>query len=120
MALGHNACQETGDLTAHAEIVVFRQAAHQLSAMTEGQRKQVTLYTSLEPCLMCFAAASYIGIGRIAFSALYEDGKEDLQIAHHLTPDQLNPLLIRGQIELIPGVEREKGRELLAMMGKAF
>ncbi|GCE45938.1 tRNA(adenine34) deaminase [Thermosporothrix hazakensis] len=36
LALGHNEYEETGDMTAHAEIVVFRQAARQLGAMSAG------------------------------------------------------------------------------------
>lgn len=51
-------------------------------------------------------------------TALYEDGQEDLQVARHLPLQRLNPLLIRGPIELVPGVKREEGRALLALMGK--
>lgn len=119
LALEHNVYQETGDRTAHAEMAVFRQAARQLDAMSQAQREQLVLYCSLEPCLLCFAAASFLGIRRIVFSALYEDGKEELQIARHLPLESLNPLLVRGPIELVPGVEREEGRVLLALMGKA-
>ena len=35
-----------------------------------------------------------------------------------LTAEQLNPLFTRGQLELVPGVLRAQGRELLARMGK--
>lgn len=119
LALTQNAYYETGDLTAHAEMTAFRQAASRLNAMSQEQRGQVVLYCSLEPCLLCFAAASYVGIRRIVFSALYEDGLEELQIARHLPLEHLNSLLIRGPIELVPGVKREEGRALLALMGKA-
>lgn len=118
LALAHNAYNETGDLTAHAEMMAFRQAASQLNAMGQEQRGQVVLYCSLEPCLLCFAAAAYVGLRRIVYSALYEDGQEDLQVARHLPLQRLNPLLIRGPIELVPGVKREEGRALLALMGK--
>lgn len=118
LALEHNTYYETGDLTAHAEMTVFRQAARHLNAMSQEQRRQLVLYCSLEPCLLCFAAASFLGIGRIVFSALYEDGQDELQIARHLPLERLNALLVRGPIELVPGVRRAEGRAILALMGK--
>ncbi|GCE45939.1 tRNA(adenine34) deaminase [Thermosporothrix hazakensis] len=65
---------------------------------------------------MCFAALSFVG--GVVYAALNEDGKEEIAIARGITLEQLNPLLIRGPVELVPGVRREEGRELLALMGK--
>lgn len=115
---GHNRFAETGDRTLHGEMVVLRAVGAQLSAMSEAERGALTLYTTLEPCLMCFAAASFCGLRRIAYAALIEDANDEAQIARGLTCDQLNPLLVNGPMTLVPGVMRAEGRALLSRMGK--
>ncbi|MCW7755171.1 nucleoside deaminase [Desulfobotulus sp. H1] len=52
----------------HAEILALRQL-EQILPMNE--RKNATLYTTLEPCLMCYAAILLSGLGRIVWA--YED-----------------------------------------------
>jgi tRNA(adenine34) deaminase len=55
------------DPTAHAEILVLRQAASQLG----GWRLPLTtLYVTLEPCAMCAGAIVLHGVGRVVFGAL--------------------------------------------------
>lgn len=66
-----NRCIES-DLTAHAEMVVLREAAKRLNQMTDVKKAEVTLYTTLEPCLLCTAAISFVGIKRVVYSALKE------------------------------------------------
>jgi tRNA(adenine34) deaminase len=51
---GHNQVYSEGDYTAHAEVEAIRKAGHQL--MQKGNFKRCTLYTTLEPCLMCLGA----------------------------------------------------------------
>lgn len=119
LAINHCLYQETGDHTAHAEMVVLRQAAQQLNQMSHQDKADLTLYTTLEPCLMCLSAISFIGIKRVVYAALIEDSDSEGLIAHGITTNTINPLLVRGPLELIPGVKRQKGKELLALMGKA-
>ena len=118
LALNRNLCMETGDLTAHAEMVVMREAALRLNQMTEQEKASVTLYTTLEPCLLCTAAISFVGIKRVVYSALTEDANEEQIIAKGMTIDKINHLLTRGPLELVPGVKREEGKDLLKQMGK--
>jgi tRNA(adenine34) deaminase len=52
----------------HAEINALRQ----LTAAAAGEdRAQLTVYCTMEPCLMCFSAVILSGIGRIVYA--YED-----------------------------------------------
>ncbi len=118
IAIAHNLCIETGDLTAHAEMVVLRQAAERLNQMSEADKADLILYTTLEPCLMCLSAISFVGIKRVVYSALIQDSSPEDQVARGITTEQINKLLVRGSLELVPGVKREEGKELLALMGK--
>ena len=51
----------------HAEILALRK----LSKLKNIKKKNCTLYTTLEPCLMCFGAICINKIGRIIYA--YED-----------------------------------------------
>jgi hypothetical protein len=41
-----------------------------------------------------------------------------VEIAHGISIEHSNNALVRGPIELVPGVRREEGKQLLAAMGK--
>jgi tRNA(adenine34) deaminase len=109
---------ETGDMTAHGEIVVLRDAASRLSKMNEDEKWEITLYSTLEPCLMCIMAISFVDIRRVVYSALSEVANGEEMMVSGITCGPINDLLTREPIERDPGVRREKGRELLAQMGK--
>lgn len=118
LALAHNLHVETGDLTAHAEMVVLREAAQRLDRMTDEEKAALTLYTTLEPCLMYLSAISFIGIKRVVYAALATDAVPEDLAAKGITAQKINPLLTRGEIELVAGVKREAGRNLLGQMQK--
>jgi len=118
LALNHCLYEETGDHTAHAEMVVLREAAQRLNGMNQQDKAQLTLYTTLEPCLMCLAAISFVGIPRVVYAALAEDTNGEGLIAHGVTTNTINPRLVRGPLVLVAGVQREQGKALLALMGK--
>jgi tRNA(adenine34) deaminase len=64
IARAHNMTERLNDATAHAEMQAFSAAAYELGAkyLTE-----CTLYVTLEPCVMCAAAAYWTQIGRIVY-----------------------------------------------------
>ena len=66
-----NRTRELNDPTAHAEILVLREAARNLSAERLGD---ADLYVTLEPCAMCAAAISFARIRRLYFGAADEKG----------------------------------------------
>jgi tRNA(adenine34) deaminase len=119
--IGHarNASQETGDLTDHAEMVLLHQAAKKLQEMDEPARRALTLYVTLEPCLMCGAALSYVGIKRIVYAAAAEDANIEEMVVRGLTLPKINPQLVRGPFTLVAGVRRAAGQDLLRQMNKA-
>ena len=73
MAVAHNTIEETGDLTNHAEMVLLHGVGRELQEMGDEERRGLSLYVTLEPCLMCSAALSFVGIKRIVYAALAED-----------------------------------------------
>lgn len=66
LAKAHNAVLSLHDPTAHAEMLVIRQAAAKL-----GNERLVgcDLYVTLEPCAMCSAAIAHARISRVIWGA---------------------------------------------------
>lgn len=66
IAQGHNSTIQRNDPTAHAEMVVIRQACEKLKTeRLEG----LTLYVTLEPCPMCATAISFARIKNVYYGA---------------------------------------------------
>lgn len=66
IARARNMREETGDPTAHAEIVAMREAA---LALGRWRLTGCTLYTTLEPCPMCAEALLQARVERLVFGA---------------------------------------------------
>jgi tRNA(adenine34) deaminase len=70
LARAGNRVEETGDATAHAEMLVLRAgAANKEKGGVEYRLTDCDLYVSLEPCPMCAAAISLARIRRLYFAA---------------------------------------------------
>jgi tRNA(adenine34) deaminase len=110
IAVAHNTIQETGDLTNHAEMVLLHGMGRELQEMDEQARRSLSLNVTLEPCLMCSAALSFVGIKRIVYAALAEDANIEEMIVRNLTLPKINQQLVRGPFVLVPGVRRRKAR----------
>ncbi|GHO85519.1 nucleoside deaminase [Dictyobacter formicarum] len=67
LSRGHNRVYSAGDYTAHAEVDALRHAGGTL--MGPSFRGQCTLYTTLEPCLMCTGALLLANIARVVWAA---------------------------------------------------
>ena len=66
VARGHNLREQTGDPTAHAEVVAIRRAAQALGCW---KLSGCTMYVTLEPCPMCAGAISQARISRLIYGA---------------------------------------------------
>lgn len=105
VARGFNRTIMDSDITAHAEMVAFRQAGQVLS---NHRLNQLTLYVTLEPCCMCAMAAIHARIKRIIFGAVeYKTGACGSQFNLALDPRHNHRLEIYG------GVMHQQCRELL-------
>ncbi|MCY4131231.1 MAG: tRNA adenosine(34) deaminase TadA [Nitrospira sp.] len=107
VASGRNTRERHQDPTAHAELIVIREAAEQLQSW---RLTGTTLYVTLEPCLMCAGAMLQARIPRLVFGAwdpkagacgslfaLHEDTRLNHQIAvtHGVLENESRDLLQR-------------------------
>jgi tRNA(Arg) A34 adenosine deaminase TadA len=70
IGIGHNDVKLKGDPTAHAEINVIRVAT---ATLKSHRLESSTLYTTCEPCPMCFTAAWWARIPRIVYGTYLSD-----------------------------------------------
>lgn len=104
IACAHNTVWASTDATAHAEINAIRAACRTLNAIDLAG---CTIYTTCEPCPMCFAACHWAHLDRIVYGAGIADaqaaGFRELTIpAEEMKARGGSPIL------LTPGVLREK------------
>lgn len=71
VARAGNRTRELNDVTAHAEILVIREASATLGA---ERLSGADLHVTLEPCAMCAAAISFARIRRLYYGAEDEKG----------------------------------------------
>lgn len=70
---GFNQVTSTNDPTAHAEMVAIRDACKNIGNFSlEG----ATIYTSCEPCPMCFAAIYWARIQKVFYANTHADAEE--------------------------------------------
>ncbi len=72
IACDHNVVWATTDITAHGEVNTIRLACRALGAV---DLSGCTIYSTTEPCPMCFAAIHWAKIGRIVFGASIADAR---------------------------------------------
>jgi len=70
LSSGHNVTQEKKDPTCHAEIMAIRKAC---KVLNNKHIDNCILYSSAEPCFMCFTAAAWAHISKIVFSKPRKD-----------------------------------------------
>jgi len=73
VAEGQNQVTKANDPTAHAEVLAIRQACASLGVF---QLTECDLYTSCEPCPMCFGAIYWARLSCIYFANTAEDAAQ--------------------------------------------
>lgn len=71
VACAHNQVRANNDPTAHAEIQAIREATRKMKKF--DSLKGATIYSTCEPCPMCFAACHWAGIRRIVYWSAISD-----------------------------------------------
>ena len=99
---------ESRNETDHAEILALKRLAQLEDRPDPGK---ITVFCTLEPCLMCFGALLIAGIGEIVYA--YEDVMGG---GTHCDLSRLPPLYSDNPVSIVPGIMR---KESLALF-KAF
>ena len=88
------------DPTAHAESCAIREACKKLGTV---DLSLCTLYASLQPCVMCFSAATWANIGRIVYGCKkteemvkkrYYEGKNNVNEINRLNTNKIELIYI--------------------------
>ncbi len=114
LACAHNQVWKNTDITAHAEIMALRVATLKLKKIDLSGS---TIYSTCEPCPMCFAACHWANIKQIVYGAKIADaqnfGFNELVISNL----QLKKLA-KSKIKIISGVLRKDNLELFEFWKK--
>ncbi len=94
----HNVVWLTVDITAHAEIHAIREACRKLRTI---DLSGCVIYSTCEPCPMCFSACHWARISKIVYGASIRDarasGFRELQISNARMKDLgESPVEIKG------------------------
>ncbi|KKU91070.1 MAG: Guanine deaminase [Candidatus Jorgensenbacteria bacterium GW2011_GWA1_48_11] len=103
LSFGLSNGKQFNDPTNHAEINAIRMACQKVR---DRRLKDVILYSSLEPCLMCFAASTWATIPKIVYAC----GRNRVSKLHYEGNHDLMPInkAARQPIELIHLQELEE------------
>ena len=67
IARAHNQKEQTGDVTAHAEVLVIKQA---VSVLGDWRLNECMMVSTLEPCPMCAGTLLQARLGSLVYGAL--------------------------------------------------
>jgi tRNA(adenine34) deaminase len=105
IARGHNLKETYQDPTAHAEMVVIREAAKKLQSW---RLDDCTLYVTLEPCPMCAGAIVQARIPTLVY------GATDLKAgAVESVVNLVQHKLLNHQAEVLAGIREEECKQIL-------
>jgi tRNA(Arg) A34 adenosine deaminase TadA len=108
IACEHNIVWESTDITAHGEVHTIREACRKLNTI---DLTGCTIYSTCEPCPMCFTACHWARISKIVFGARIEDartfGFNELTVSNYTLKQEG-----KSKIEIIPDFMRQENIEL--------
>jgi len=105
LARDHNRCISLNDPTAHAEILVIRQAAKKL---INYRLNGVSIIVTIEPCPMCMGAIMNARLGVLVFGAFDPKIGAAGSIYNFSDDERLN-----HRIKVIPCVMEQECRDLM-------
>lgn len=105
IAAAHNTRESTKCATHHAEILAIEEACRKLGGW---RLPGVTLYVTMEPCVMCAGAIVNARIPRVVF------GTHDLRFGAFGSALDLVKIPLNHTPEVVGGVLEERTREMLS------
>lgn len=109
IAKGHNEVLKSNDPTRHAEMCAIARAARKLGT---PHFRGSEIYSTTEPCVMCFAAINWAQMRRITFGTTVRDvsrlGFNELVVSNRRLKS-----LGGGRVELVSGFMKDACQRLL-------
>jgi len=102
---GYNRPISASDPTAHAEMLAIREAAR---ALGNYRLREVTLYCTVEPCIMCAGAMVHARISRLVFGTPDPKAGAAGSIYNVLTDPRLN-----HRVEVVSGICEDRCAAIL-------
>jgi len=113
LSCDHNIVWESTDITAHGEIHAIRNACKSIGGI---DLKGTTIYSTCEPCPMCFTAIHWARIDKIFYGANIADaerfGFNELKVSNHMLKD-----LGLSNVEIISDFMKNECVELFEYWG---
>ncbi len=106
LAQSHNHRETWQDPTAHAEMIVIREAAR---ALRQWRLIDTTLFVTLEPCAMCLGAILLARIPRLVFGARDPKAGACGSVLDFSSDSRLN-----HRVEVMGGVLEEESQQMLS------
>lgn len=110
VACAHNRVWKNIDATAHAEVTAIRQACRRLGTI---DLSGCVLYSTCEPCPMCFGAIHWAKIKKVIFGSAIKDarraGFSELNI-----PNRRMKQLGHSPVDVVGELLAEESRRLFA------
>ena len=104
VAVEHNNVWKKEDITAHAEICAIRGACKKLKTV---DLSGCVIYSTTEPCPMCFSAIHWAKIGLVIFGAKIEDAKNigfnELEVSNRQMKE-----LGKSEVDIVGGFMKEE------------
>ena len=111
LARAYNRPIALNDPTAHAEVLALRAAAQ---ARGNYRLPGVSLYVTIEPCIMCLGALLQARVRRLVFGA--PDPKSGACVSLYRLPEDPR---MNHRLEVVSGVREAECRELLQQFFQA-
>lgn len=101
---GSNTVWKDGDITAHAEINSIRKACKKLNSV---DLSGCIVYSTCEPCPMCFTACYWARVSKIVYGARIKDAKR-FGFNEMLVSNEQMKSLSKSKIEIKGDILRDK------------
>lgn len=114
ISCAHNTVLEDTDSTGHAEINAIREACKILNTI---DLSRCVIYSTCEPCPMCFSACHWARISKIVYGTRIKDAKE-LGFSELSVTDDRMKMLGKSKIRIVGDFLREENLELFKLWSK--
>ena len=115
VACVHNSVRRDTDPTAHAEVLAIREACRKLETT---DLSGCVLYSTLEPCPMCFSACTWANLSTVGYGARREDAVQ-IGLPKAGTSVQSLKTYLHSSVELVADILRHENLEVFELWNQA-